>query len=155
MFVSHIVPDLQKPVDGSVHPIIKVDAIKYLEIFRGQVRVNSVYLNTFWRLSNGCYAWIQLTKEQLLEIIPSLSSHLASKNCAVQTYAAYCLERVFAMKTGPQFIFQSSDILPMASSIVGRLFDLIEADPRPAKLAENDYLMKGMKRIISTLVLVL
>ncbi len=49
------------------------------------------------------------------------------------------------MKAGTQFMFQSSDIMPVASSIVGRLFDLIEADPKPVKLAENDYLIKGMK----------
>jgi exportin-2 (importin alpha re-exporter) len=37
VFSSHIIPDLQQPVDGALHPIIKVDAIKYLMIFRQQV----------------------------------------------------------------------------------------------------------------------
>jgi exportin-2 (importin alpha re-exporter) len=37
VFVSHIVPELQKPIDGSIHPIIKVDAMKYLLLFRNQV----------------------------------------------------------------------------------------------------------------------
>ncbi len=79
-----------------------------------------------------------------MEVLPALSSHLASKNYVVHTYATVCLERIFAMKAGPIFMFQSADVLPVAGSIVGRLFDLIEADPRPAKLAENDYLMKGI-----------
>lgn len=38
VFMEHIVPDLQAPLENmSVHPIIKVDAIKYLMLFRNQV----------------------------------------------------------------------------------------------------------------------
>lgn len=37
VFTAHIIPDLEAPVDGAIHPIIKVDAIKYLMIFRTQV----------------------------------------------------------------------------------------------------------------------
>jgi exportin-2 (importin alpha re-exporter) len=38
VFAAHIIPDLEAPVDGAVHPIIKVDAIKYLMVFRNQVK---------------------------------------------------------------------------------------------------------------------
>jgi hypothetical protein len=41
IFGQQVIPDLQSPVDGSlVHPIIKVDAIKYVLLFRSQVRLN-------------------------------------------------------------------------------------------------------------------
>ena len=37
MLESQILPDLQGGVDAGIHPIIKVDAIKYLMLFRSQV----------------------------------------------------------------------------------------------------------------------
>jgi Cse1 len=37
VFGAHVIPDLSLAVDGEIHPIIKVDAIKYLMVFRGQV----------------------------------------------------------------------------------------------------------------------
>jgi len=37
VFNENILPDLRAPVNGSVHPIIKVDALKYLLTFRNQV----------------------------------------------------------------------------------------------------------------------
>ncbi len=36
VFYQHILPDLKAALD-SLHPIIKIDAIKFLEIFRSQV----------------------------------------------------------------------------------------------------------------------
>lgn len=44
VFQEHIIPDLQQAVDGSIHPIIKVDAIKYLMIFRNQVFVSYLFI---------------------------------------------------------------------------------------------------------------
>jgi len=43
VFNENILPDLRAPVDGSVHPIIKVDALKYLITFRNQVSINYYY----------------------------------------------------------------------------------------------------------------
>ena len=37
IFGTHVLPDLQLSVDGAIHPILKVDAIKYLLLFRSQV----------------------------------------------------------------------------------------------------------------------
>lgn len=51
VFSAHVLPELQAPVDGSVNPIIKVDAIKYLLVFRSQVcfflNPSSPNLNTY------------------------------------------------------------------------------------------------------------
>ncbi|KAH9244665.1 hypothetical protein BASA81_017925 [Batrachochytrium salamandrivorans] len=33
VFLAHVLPDLHAAIDGAMHPIIKVDAIKYLTIF--------------------------------------------------------------------------------------------------------------------------
>jgi len=43
VFNENILPDLRAPVNGSVHPIIKVDALKYLLTFRNQVRILILY----------------------------------------------------------------------------------------------------------------
>jgi exportin-2 (importin alpha re-exporter) len=37
VFSTHVIPDLDAAVDGQIHPILKVDAIKYLTVFRGQL----------------------------------------------------------------------------------------------------------------------
>ena len=42
VFASNIIPDLQQPADGVLHPIVKVDAIKYLVIFRQQVIIKLI-----------------------------------------------------------------------------------------------------------------
>ena len=45
VFGQQVVPDLQSPVDSpQVHPIIKVDAIKYLLLFRSQVIFYTIFL---------------------------------------------------------------------------------------------------------------
>ncbi|KAG0271016.1 importin-alpha export receptor, partial [Linnemannia exigua] len=129
-FEKHVIPDLNAPVSGAIHPILKVDAIKYLYTFRGQ-----------------------FTKEQLLAALPLLARHLESTNYAVYTYAAICIERILFMRvsgaTGPM-MFSSDDIAPLAETLTSNLFRLIELGQTPEKLAENDYLMKCQMRVILT-----
>lgn len=129
-FEKHVIPDLDAPVSGAIHPILKVDAIKYLYTFRGQ-----------------------FTKDQLLGALPLLARHLESTNYAVYTYAAICIERILFMRvsgaTGPM-MFSSEDIAPLAETLTSNLFRLIELGQTPEKLAENDYLMKCQMRLILT-----
>ncbi|RKO91450.1 Cse1-domain-containing protein [Blyttiomyces helicus] len=126
IFNSHVLPELSNDVDGSVHPIIKVDAIKYLLVFRSQ-----------------------LTKAQLLNVFPSLLNHLSSTQYIVYTYAAVCIERFLAMTT-PQktMMFEKSDLVSISQGLIVRLFDLIGTGKTPEKLAENDYLMKTIMRSV-------
>ena len=128
VFAAHVLPDLQLPIESALHPIIKVDAIKYLTVFRSQ-----------------------LTKTQLLEIMPSLTMHLGSSNYVVHTWTAYSLERILAMRTpdNKTALFSSDDISPYLDAVLDRLFHLIELGKTPEKLAENDYLMKCVMRIVS------
>lgn len=80
-FSDHVVQDLQPPSaqangsSGAPHPIIVADAIKFLYTFRSQ-----------------------LTKEQLLSVIPMLSPHLQSGSFVIHTYAAMTIERILFIK---------------------------------------------------------
>lgn len=129
-FEKNVIPDLNAPVEGAIHPILKVDAIKYLYTFRGQ-----------------------FTKEQLLVGLPLLVRHLESSSYAVYTYAAICIERILFMRaagTSGPMLFSSDDIAPHAEALISNLFRLIELGRTPEKLAENDYLMKCVMRVILT-----
>ncbi|KAJ3146665.1 importin-alpha export receptor [Geranomyces variabilis] len=127
VFTQHVLPELQSAAEGSAHPIIKVDAIKFLMVFRSQ-----------------------LTKEQLNTVFPFLLNHLASSNYVVYTYSAVCIERILATKMANGAMqFHETDIAAVAHPILNHLFNLIEKNSTsPAKLAENDYLMKAAMRII-------
>ncbi|KAG0257100.1 importin-alpha export receptor [Actinomortierella ambigua] len=130
-FQKNVVEDLNAAVTGAIHPILKVDAIKYLYTFRGQ-----------------------FSKEQLLAALPLLVKHLESDNYAVYTYAAITIERILFMRvagtTGPM-LFTADDVAPLTESLMSNLFRLIELGrTSPEKLAENDYLMRCVMRVILT-----
>ena len=72
-FSDHVVQDLQP--NQAVHPIIVADAIKFLYTFRSQ-----------------------LTKEQLVSVIPMLSPHLQSESFVIHTYAAMTIERILYIR---------------------------------------------------------
>lgn len=128
-FSENIAGDL---VSADAHPILKMDAIKYIYTFRNQ-----------------------LTKEQLLMTIPLLMNHLDPKmNPVVYTYAAITIEKLLEMRDfSPQRapVFTKADIGPEATKILLSLFRLILARLElPEKLAENDFLIKCVWRVIST-----
>ncbi|KAI8901692.1 Cse1-domain-containing protein [Globomyces pollinis-pini] len=125
IFTNQIVPDLQAPIDNAIHPIIKVDAIKYLMIFRNQ--------------------WPKAT---LVEVMPLLMNHLASSNYVVVTWTAHCIERILSMKEGSKPMFSEAEMAPISNGILTKLFDLIQRGQTPEKLAENDYLMKCVLRVV-------
>ncbi|RUS27431.1 CAS/CSE protein [Jimgerdemannia flammicorona] len=115
-FSKNVVQDLQTPVNGGAHPILKVDAIKYLHTFRNQ--------------------------EQLVTVFPLLVNHLPASNYVVYTYAAITIERILFLRQGK--------IMPFSETLLTNLFNLIERGTTPEKLAENDYLMKTVMRVIIT-----
>jgi exportin-2 (importin alpha re-exporter) len=84
-FSDHIFQDLQAD-SNTVHPILQADAIRFLYTFRGQ-----------------------LTKEQLLSVLPLLLRHLGSSNYVSCTYAAVTIERVLFIKQGNQLLY----VLPL------------------------------------------
>ncbi|KAK9704355.1 importin-alpha export receptor [Basidiobolus ranarum] len=123
-FANNVLKDLQAPF-GSVHPILKVDALKYLYTFRNQ-----------------------MNKSDLVNCFPLLVTHLSSDNYVVYTYASICLERILFMKKERTILFNAKDIQPHVEGILTNLFKLIEQGVTPEKLAENDHLMKAVMRVI-------
>lgn len=83
-------------------PVLKADAIKYVMIFRSQVRscrFLMVWCEVRWSLLTVSVSG-QLPKEHLLQAVPLLITHLQAESTVQHTYAAHALERLFTMK-GP------------------------------------------------------
>ncbi|KAK7017082.1 importin-alpha export receptor [Paramarasmius palmivorus] len=127
-FSDHVYEDLQ--AQGNVHPILQVDAIRFLYTFRKQ-----------------------LTKQQLLYVLPLLARHLQSDNY-VYTYMAITIERVLAISIRQpgqsQMLFIQTDIHETANDLINALLSKTEAAGTPEKVAENDHLMKCTMRVIVT-----
>ncbi|TDL23186.1 Cse1-domain-containing protein [Rickenella mellea] len=125
-FSDHVFQDLQAQ-PGSVHPILQVDAIRFLYTFRNQ-----------------------LTKEQLLSVLPLLLRHLGSTNYVCYSYAAITIERILFIKQGQQLLFAQSDVREIAPDIINAALTKVESGGTPEKIAENDYLMRCIMRVILT-----
>lgn len=126
-FSDNVLADLQSSADDSPSPILQVDAIKYLYTFRNQ-----------------------LTKDQLLSVLPLLVQHLESSQYVTCSYASITIERVLSLKRDGRLLFTPQDVQPFAENILMALFRNIERGSTPEKLAENDYLMKCMMRMLAT-----
>lgn len=123
-FQQHLAADLVSQ-DG-VHPILKVDAIKYLYLFRSII-----------------------TKEQWQEVLPMLVNHLASSNYVVYTYAAIAVERALYLSDAQgQPVISPAGITPLAKDLLEHIFQLIQKDPAPQKVQENEFLMKCVMRVL-------
>ncbi|ODQ66714.1 Cse1-domain-containing protein [Nadsonia fulvescens var. elongata DSM 6958] len=125
-FSQNVAPDL---VDSSVCPILKVDAIKFIHTFRNQ-----------------------LTKEQLVDAFPRLSSLFSSDEYVIYTYAAVTVERILSIRKpgSSEPMFDKNDIGPVVQNLLGNLLNLILKGNTPEKLAENDFLMKCVMRVLIT-----
>ncbi|KAL9608180.1 MAG: hypothetical protein Q9167_006970 [Letrouitia subvulpina] len=123
-FQSHIAGDLVS--DSRVEPILKVDAIKYLYIFRSQI-----------------------SRDQWREAFPLLVKHLGSSDYVVYTYAAVAVERVLALTNDQhQPIVSREDVSGLSSQLLQHLFSLIERNLEPAKIQENEFLMRCIMRVL-------
>ncbi|KAH9947043.1 Cse1-domain-containing protein [Amylocystis lapponica] len=125
-FSDHVFQDLQAE-SGGVHPILQVDAIRFLYTFRNQ-----------------------LVKPQLLSVLPLLVRHLGSDNYVCYTYAAISIERMLFIKQGTQLLFSQADIHEIAPHLLDALLKKVEGAGTAEKVAENDYLMKCAMRVIIT-----
>ncbi|KAJ7077918.1 CAS/CSE protein [Mycena belliarum] len=125
-FSDNVFGDLEAQ-EGSVHPILQVDAIRFLLSFRNQ-----------------------LTKPQLLAVLPLLVRHLASQNYVTYTYAAITIDRILSIRRDGANLFAQADIHDLASSLLATLLSKIESAGTAEKVAENDHLMKCAMRVILT-----
>jgi exportin-2 (importin alpha re-exporter) len=122
-FQKHIASDL---VNVASEPISKVDAIKFLYTFRSQ-----------------------LTKEQWQAAFQPLIQNLGSDNYVVYTYAAIAVERVlFLTDDTGNHVFSRADIEPFARDLLDHLFKLVEKESSPAKMQENEFLMRCIMRVL-------
>lgn len=125
-FSQNLANDLQT---GDAQPLLKVDAIKYLHVFRSLI-----------------------TKEQWQQVMPMLVNHLGHNNYCVYTYAAVVVERALALTddTG-KLVIDPSNIAPLAKDLTEHLFGLILRDRTPAKVQENEFLMRCIMRVLIVL----
>ncbi|KAL8650767.1 MAG: hypothetical protein Q9226_005004 [Calogaya cf. arnoldii] len=123
-FQANVAADL---VSGSdVEPILKVDAIKYLYMFRSQI-----------------------TREQWRDAFPLVVKHLGSPDYVVYTYAAIALERVLALTDqSKQSVINPADVIPLSAQLLEHLFQLMTRNSEPAKLQENEFLMRCVMRVL-------
>jgi exportin-2 (importin alpha re-exporter) len=121
-FGSTIYPDLQVE-DLNRQPVLKADALKFVTTFRNN-----------------------LTKEQLLGLLPAVAEHLMSDSQVVMSYAAHCIERLLVMKRDGETFFTEEEVGTMAEPLLTNLFGAME---KPQN-RENDYLMKAILRTVST-----
>ncbi|TAQ83709.1 hypothetical protein B7494_g7965 [Chlorociboria aeruginascens] len=123
-FQNNIANDLI--ADKGVEPILKVDAIKFLYTFRSQ-----------------------LTKAQWSAAFQPLVNNLASSSYVVYTYASIAVERVlFLTDDSNQHIFGKNDVAPFSADLLEHLFSLIQRDPAPEKIQENEFLMRCVMRVL-------
>lgn len=122
-FQKQIAKDLVS--DTGIEPILKVDAIKYLYTFRSQI-----------------------SNEQWHDAFPLLVKHLGSSDYIVYSYSAVALERVMALTNDlNQPVISQKDVKSLSAQLLQHLFELIEKNPEPARLQENEFLMRCVMRV--------
>lgn len=123
-FQTNIAGDLV--TDQNTSTVLKVDAIKYLYVFRSQI-----------------------TPSQWHEAFPLLVRHLGSSEYVVYTYASIALERTMALSTTTkQPVIGRQEVEILAPQLLQHQFNLIESNPDPAKLQENEFLMRCIMRVL-------
>ena len=123
-FQKHISRDLLS--DTKVEPLLQVDAIKYLYIFRSQI-----------------------TPDQWQHAFPLVVKHLGSSDYVVYTYAAIALERTMALlDNSKKPVIGRAIVEKLSAQLLQHLFGLIERDTDTAKLQENEFLMRCVMRVL-------
>ncbi|PIA15174.1 Cse1-domain-containing protein [Coemansia reversa NRRL 1564] len=124
-FTAHVEQHLRAVDSDGDAPILKADALRYVTTFRSQ-----------------------LPHDVLVRALPLVAAHLAHTNAAVATYAAIGVERLLVLKRDGALAFAPSDIQPHVESMLTHIFATLQRAPSPQRLAENDYLIKTVMRIV-------
>lgn len=119
-FHTNILPDLQL-ANEALHPILKMDAIRFVHQFRGQ-----------------------LPRQDLHSAFPLLMHHVASHNHVIHTFAAMAIERILAQRG----TFSPADILGLVRPLCESLSQLLMSKKGSARLADNEMLMKALMRVM-------
>lgn len=122
-FGKNISSDL---TSSDVHPILQVDAIKFVHDFRSQ-----------------------FTPAQWGDAFPLLIQHLNNSNYVIYTYAAIAVERaLYLTKEDKQPVIPREQVSAVASQLLQHLFKLIQKDSAPEKIQENEFLMRCVMRVL-------
>ncbi|KAJ2763855.1 importin-alpha export receptor, partial [Coemansia nantahalensis] len=124
-FATQVVQHLAAVDSDREAPILKASAVRYVATFRSQ-----------------------LAREQLAQTLPLLVAHLAHPSPAVSAYAAMAVERLLVLKRDGRLAFGPADVAPHAEAILGHAFAALARAGSPQKLAENDFMMKLIMRVI-------
>ncbi|QIX01836.1 hypothetical protein AMS68_007353 [Peltaster fructicola] len=125
-FQTHVAESLTK---SDEHPLLQVDAIKYLYIFRSI-----------------------LSAEQWQSAFPLLVQHLNSSNYVVYTYAAVAVDRaLYLTNDRREAIIPQQSIVPLSKDLLQHLFKLITKNTKPEKVQENEFLIKCVMRVLIVL----
>ena len=120
---THIVPDLQH-TNAAMHPMLKVTAIKWVQVFRNQ-----------------------LTKELLTPVFAVLLHHLTSHNVVIHSFAAIAIDKFLSTRRGSVHLFSSSDISDLTPSLVDGLQSMLI---KKSEVVENEHLIRALNRVILT-----
>ena len=118
-FGSQILPDLQP--NSSSHIVLKADALKYVMTFRNQ-----------------------LSKENIVQILPMIISSLSNPNYVVHSYAGMSVEKLLGVKDGKIPRCGQTEMKPFIEPLLTGLFGAFSF---PGS-AENEHLMKAITRVI-------
>ncbi|TIA48524.1 Cse1-domain-containing protein [Aureobasidium pullulans] len=122
-FQKNIAVDL---TSAETESILKVDAIKYLYLFRSQ-----------------------LTQDQWQAAFPLLVQCLGDQNYVVHSYAAIAVERVLYMTDDKrQPIIPRDTLQSLSKDLLQHLFILITKDSKAEKIQENEFLIKCVMRVL-------
>jgi exportin-2 (importin alpha re-exporter) len=125
-FETHVAEDL---VNNDAHPLLKVDAIKYLYLYR------SILSAPQWQAA-----------------FPLLVQHLNNDNYVVYTYAAIAVDRaLYLTDYQRQPIIPRDSVVPLSKDLLQHLFKLITRDTKPEKVQENEFLIKCVMRVLIVL----
>lgn len=125
-FQQHVAESL---TSSDMHPLLQVDAIKYLYIFRSI-----------------------LSADQWQAAFPLLVQRLNSTNYVVYTYAAVALDRALYLTNDQRKpIIPQTTITPLSRDLLQHLFKLITKNTKPEKVQENEFLMKCVMRVLIVL----
>ncbi|KAF2454465.1 CAS/CSE protein [Lineolata rhizophorae] len=126
-FSRNVAVDLTDADANSVHPMLQVDAMRFLNSFRSRL---------------GPADWNAA--------LPLLVRRLASQDPVVYTYAAVAVERALHLTdpaSGAPAVPRQL-VTPHCGEMLGQLFALIRRDPAPEKMQQNEFLMRCVMRVL-------
>ncbi|KAH9266101.1 hypothetical protein BASA83_010843 [Batrachochytrium salamandrivorans] len=155
VFLAHVLPDLHAAIDGAMHPIIKVDAIKYLTIFRINHLSSKNYVVHTWA-AHAIERILSLKSGNTLMFSPAdtatfagrVLSHLFDRIEAGGTPEKLS-ENDYLMKCVMRVIATVRDQLPDIQSVLSRLVTIInEISKNPSNPKFNHFVFESVALMI-------